>query len=90
MKAAILLTGDEITKGVVKDSNGGYLSEKLTALGFEVQSIVIVPDRKEFIEREISNALDRADLLLITGGLGSTFDDNAPNGCRFSWERADL
>ena len=75
MKAAILLTGDEITKGVVKDSNGGYLSEKLTALGFEVQSIVIVPDRKEFIEREISNALDRADLLLITGGLGSTFDD---------------
>ena len=52
MKAAILLTGDEITKGVVKDSNGGYLSEKLTALGFEVQSIVIVPDRKEFIEKK--------------------------------------
>ncbi|NLT43999.1 nicotinamide-nucleotide amidohydrolase family protein [Mesotoga sp. BH458_6_3_2_1] len=75
MKAAILLTGDEITKGIVKDSNGGYLAERLTALGFEVQSIVVVPDSKEFIMREIRNALDRSDLLLITGGLGSTFDD---------------
>ncbi|MBN2253444.1 MAG: damage-inducible protein CinA, partial [Kosmotogaceae bacterium] len=75
MKAAILLTGDEITKGIVKDSNGGYLAERLTALGFEVQSIVVVPDSRDFIKREIRNALDRSDLLLITGGLGSTFDD---------------
>jgi len=75
LKAAILLTGDEITKGIVKDSNGGFLAERLTALGFEVQSIVVVPDSKEFIKREIRNALDRSDLLLITGGLGSTFDD---------------
>jgi nicotinamide-nucleotide amidase len=75
LKAAILLTGDEITKGIVKDSNGGYLAERLTALGFEVQSIVVVPDSREFIKREIRSALDRANLLLITGGLGSTFDD---------------
>ena len=75
MKAAILLTGDEITRGVVKDSNGGYLAESLTALGFEVQSIVVVPDSREYISHEIRTALSRADLLLITGGLGTTFDD---------------
>lgn len=74
-KAAILITGDEITMGIVNDTNGGYLAETLTAMGYEVQSIVIVQDNAQFMIREITGALERADLLVITGGLGSTFDD---------------
>lgn len=74
-KAAILITGDEITMGIVNDTNGGYLAETLTAMGYEVQSIVIVQDNAQFMIREMTGALERADLLVITGGLGSTFDD---------------
>jgi nicotinamide-nucleotide amidase len=75
LKAAILLTGDEITRGIVKDTDGGYLAETLTEMGFDVRSIVIVPDSAECMLREMRSALKRVDLLVITGGLGSTFDD---------------
>lgn len=75
MRAAIVLTGDEITKGIVKDTDGGYLAETLTGMGFYVCSLAIVPDCEEAILRELNGAFERADLIVITGGLGSTFDD---------------
>lgn len=75
MRASILAIGDEIVSGLTTDTNSSYLAEALRAEGADVVSFFGVPDDREAIRRALERALEDADLVVTTGGLGPTSDD---------------
>jgi nicotinamide-nucleotide amidase len=75
MKAAILAIGDEIVGGLTTDTNSGWLAQELRAVGVETVGGFAVTDEEEDIVRAIERALEDADLVVTTGGLGPTDDD---------------
>ncbi|MDD9937011.1 MAG: competence/damage-inducible protein A [Myxococcales bacterium] len=75
MRAAILSIGTELTRGELVNSNATWLSERLTALGFEVVEHAVVPDDSERIGATVSRFGREVKLVLGTGGLGPTSDD---------------
>ncbi len=74
-RAEILNIGTELTLGETVNTNAVFLARELRALGFDVARILMVPDRVEEIAGAAREALGRADLLVVTGGLGPTVDD---------------
>lgn len=75
MVAEIISVGTEILMGNILNSNTKYLSEKCAGLGLAVNYHVSVGDNRERLTEVISQAVSRADIVLITGGLGPTEDD---------------
>lgn len=75
MRAVVVITGSEFTEGRKSDSNGRYIAAKLFERGVDVEGIVIAPDNYYLLVSYIKYALDRADLVVISGGLGPTSDD---------------
>ena len=75
MKAEIITIGDEILIGQIVDTNSAWMGEQLNLNGIEVFQITSVHDNHEHILKAFSNAEKKADLVLITGGLGPTKDD---------------
>jgi nicotinamide-nucleotide amidase len=75
MKAEIITIGDEILIGQIIDTNSAWMSEQLNLQGIEVYQITSVHDDHDHILKALSDAETRADLVLITGGLGPTKDD---------------
>lgn len=75
MKAEIITIGDEILIGQIVDTNSAWMAEQLNLNGIEVYQITSVHDEHSHIMRAFADAESRADLVLITGGLGPTKDD---------------
>jgi nicotinamide-nucleotide amidase len=75
MRAEIIAIGDELTSGQRMDTNSGWLSERLTALGVDVMFHTTVGDELEANVAVFRAAIDRADVVVSTGGLGPTADD---------------
>ncbi len=75
-KIAIISTGNELVYGNVHESNCFYLSGKLFRTDFIVVFHLTVGDRIEDLEYAIKEAEKKADITLITGGLGPTDDDH--------------
>jgi nicotinamide-nucleotide amidase len=75
MKAEIITIGDELLIGQVVDTNSAYIATKLNEAGIYVHQITSVSDNKEHIIEALGNAAQKADIILITGGLGPTNDD---------------
>jgi len=75
MKAEILATGDEIRSGALVDSNSAYISQKLEETGVEVTRHITVGDDKNILVSTIKEISQRADIAVVTGGLGPTQDD---------------
>lgn len=75
MKVEIITIGDELLMGGVLNTNAAYLTGKLGKLGFEIIGISTVGDDEWFIEEALHKAVDRADAIIVTGGLGPTPDD---------------
>ena len=75
MLAEIITIGDEILIGQTVDTNSAWLGEHLNTYGIEVIKITSINDKKESIVAAIKSAENRADIILITGGLGPTKDD---------------
>lgn len=73
--AVVLAVGSELTSGTTRDTNAAELAAALTAEGVEVLSIDLLPDRLELVVTALGEALRRADLVLLSGGLGPTPDD---------------
>ncbi|HYX85042.1 MAG TPA: CinA family nicotinamide mononucleotide deamidase-related protein [Gaiellales bacterium] len=73
--AAILLTGNELLRGVIADENGAHLAASLERLGFSVRRTLVVGDRLEDIIRGLRELIAEADLVVSSGGLGPTHDD---------------
>jgi nicotinamide-nucleotide amidase len=75
MKAEIITIGDELLIGQVVDTNSAWMAEQLNLLGINVHQITSISDNREHILTTLLEASKRADVLLITGGLGPTNDD---------------
>jgi nicotinamide-nucleotide amidase len=84
MKAAIITIGDELLIGQTVDTNSAWIGSELSKSGFDVYRITSVHDRKEDILYALNEAAGKADVVLITGGLGPTSDDiTKPILCEF-------
>ncbi|MEM8567890.1 MAG: competence/damage-inducible protein A, partial [Bacteroidota bacterium] len=74
-KAEIITIGDEILYGHILDTNSKWMSEALDNIGIKVVRKTTIGDKREELLQAFSEAEKRADLVLITGGLGPTNDD---------------
>ena len=75
MKTEIITIGNELLDGSQVDLNATYLGSRLTSLGAEVVRVTSVPDSVDQIEEVTARAMDRAEVVITTGGLGVTADD---------------
>lgn len=76
MRIEFVLTGDELLSGQVTDTNSPWAEARLfETLGATVQEVVIVGDAREDIIEVLRTASARADVVLVSGGLGPTSDD---------------
>lgn len=75
MKAEIITIGDEILIGQIVDTNSAWMANLLYDHGIEVAQITSITDEKTHIKTAIDDAIKKADLILMTGGLGPTKDD---------------
>ncbi len=75
MRAHLLTIGDELLIGQTTNTNAAWLGERLSLLGLEVERTVTVGDDPERMQEAIDRSARRAQLLLLTGGLGPTHDD---------------
>jgi len=75
MIAEIITIGDEILIGQIVDTNSAWMAQKLNLAGIRVKQITSISDDKNHILDTLNQASQRADIILITGGLGPTKDD---------------
>jgi nicotinamide-nucleotide amidase len=75
MLAEIITIGDEILIGQIVDTNSAWIAQKLNTIGLKVKQISSVSDDRQHILTALAEAHQRADVILITGGLGPTRDD---------------
>ena len=73
--AEILCVGTEILIGDILNTNAAYISEKLALMGISQYYQAAVGDNPVRLEKAIRDALERCDLLIMSGGLGPTYDD---------------
>jgi nicotinamide-nucleotide amidase len=75
MKAEIIAVGTELLLGEILDTNSQYLSQQMTGLGIDLYYISHIGDNHTRLTNAVLQALERSDLLIMTGGLGPTEDD---------------
>ena len=74
-QVAILNIGDELLIGQVVNTNAAEMAKMLNSEGFDVIETLVVGDRGEMIVSALRSLMQRADVVLLTGGLGPTKDD---------------
>ncbi|MFX1536633.1 MAG: molybdopterin-binding protein [Promethearchaeota archaeon] len=81
MKVCLVSIGNELLSGNTVNTNASFLAKKLTNFGFIVQKILTIPDDPVIVPKEISLLVSSGEycLILITGGLGPTWDDSTAN-----------
>ncbi|WP_025742539.1 competence/damage-inducible protein A [Aquimarina pacifica] len=75
MIAEIITIGDEILIGQIVDTNSAFLGKELNKIGVDVHQITSIRDDKQHILDAMQEASNRADIVIMTGGLGPTKDD---------------
>jgi len=75
MNAEIIAVGSELLTPWRQDTNSLYVTERLNQLGVNVTFKTIVGDRPKHLVDAVRNALRRADVIVLMGGLGPTEDD---------------
>jgi len=75
MYAEIITIGDEILIGQIVDTNSAWMATELNKVGVRVKQITSISDDAQHIINALDDAQKRADIILITGGLGPTKDD---------------
>jgi nicotinamide-nucleotide amidase len=73
--ACIVSIGNELLSGRTVDTNAAYIAGQLRTVGIPVVGVYEVADEEPTIRRKLALALEEADVLVITGGLGPTDDD---------------
>ncbi|TML26361.1 MAG: CinA family nicotinamide mononucleotide deamidase-related protein [Actinobacteria bacterium] len=73
-RAVVVVTGSELVRGDRRDLNGPFLAGELVRRGIEPARILIVGDREDELAGALGEGL-RADLCVVSGGLGPTHDD---------------
>ena len=87
MNAEIIGVGTELLLGQIANTNAQHISRELAAVGVNVYFHTAVGDNLDRMKETISRALDRADCVIITGGLGPTPDDITREGVAAATER---
>lgn len=75
MIAELISVGTEILLGNIVNTNSAYLAEKCAQLGLSLYYQTVVGDNEERMRETIQTALNRSDVVILTGGLGPTEDD---------------
>ena len=75
MTAEIISIGDELLIGQIVNTNASWMSRQLNLANVQVKHVSVVGDDRDDIRRSLDLALSRADVVLLTGGLGPTHDD---------------
>jgi nicotinamide-nucleotide amidase len=74
-KATIITIGDELLIGQVIDTNSAFIAQSLNAIGVVVTSRIAVGDDKLAISNALDHAIEKNNIIILTGGLGPTSDD---------------
>lgn len=75
MRAEIVTTGTELLLGEILNTNVQYLSRRLNSMGFDVLYHTTVGDNPERMQAVLEKAMERADIIITSGGLGPTRGD---------------
>lgn len=75
MKAYLITIGDEILIGQTVNTNVSFIGEKLTEIDVQVIKSTVIADDHNIIIDEFKEAFSKADVIIVTGGLGPTHDD---------------
>lgn len=75
MVVELISVGTEILLGNIVNTNAAYLAEECALLGCSLYHQTVVGDNEERMEEAIRQAIERADIVILTGGLGPTKDD---------------
>src|SRR5699024_8906028 len=79
MKAEIITSGTELLLGEVVDTNTAYLARELASIGINVHHHTTVGDNPDRLLKAIKEAEARANIVIVSGGLGPTQDDITKN-----------
>lgn len=75
MLAEIITIGDEILIGQIVDTNSAFIAKELDKIGIAVHQITSIEDERNHILNTLKEASNRAEVVIVTGGLGPTKDD---------------
>lgn len=75
MVAELISIGDELLIGQVVNTNAAWIAQQFHENGIKVQNITVVPDEGPQISNSVKKAFERAEVIVLTGGLGPTKDD---------------
>ena len=75
MVVELICVGTELLLGNIVNTNAAYLSEKCALLGLSMYHQSVVGDNAERLKESLETALNRSDVVIISGGLGPTQDD---------------
>ena len=75
MHAEIVTTGTELLLGEIVDTNAAYIARRLRTIGLNLFYKTTVGDNEERMTLVLRQALDRSDVIIVSGGLGPTVDD---------------
>jgi nicotinamide-nucleotide amidase len=87
LAAELIAVGSELLRFGRRDGNGDWLQERLAQVGIEVLGRALVDDDAGRIASQVSAAAGRADLVVLTGGLGPTEDDRTREALAAWWGR---
>lgn len=84
-KVSIIITGSEVYNGLIKDTFGPVLTDKIKDWGAEILEMAYAPDDADAIASKITREVKSgADIILVTGGMSVDPDDVTPSGIRKS------
>lgn len=75
IRVAVLATGDELLNGSISDTNTRTIAQLLGPAGYRLGTSIAVPDNPEAIVQSLRMLIPQQDVIIATGGLGSTGDD---------------
>src|SRR3989338_8648162 len=75
VKIELLSIGRELLLGMTVNTNASFIAQTVVQEGYRVHRVTTVDDNMGEIQLALKGALDRSDVVIITGGLGDTHDD---------------
>ncbi len=75
VRSELITVGDEVLRGDIVNGNAAYVGRALSSIGLPPSWSSVIPDIKDVIKSAIRTALARAQVIILTGGLGPTPDD---------------
>ncbi len=81
MVVEVISVGTELLLGNIVNTNARYLAEECALLGLTMYNQTVVGDNRGRLSEAVRTALDRSDIVILTGGLGPTEDDLTKETC---------